>query len=96
MQDDHPDHSRTPYSDRRLDALIYAVGWVVLISFVYVTAGWLLYRAEVTRTLELLPYARQYSDIYVLLLGIAKLMAVALLMAWLAMLLYRRYLRRMG
>jgi hypothetical protein len=86
-----------PEGDRRLDALVYAIGWVVLIGLVWVTAAWVVYLGRIGGRLPFVPDAWWPSPrLHLLFIGVAKLMALALLMAWLVMLLYRRYLRRLG
>jgi len=84
-------------ANRRLDALVYAVGWVVLIGLAWVTAAWAMYLGRITGRLHVLPDAWWPSpQVHLIFIGVAKLMVVALLMAWIAMLLYRRHLRRVG
>jgi len=84
-------------ASRRLDALVYAVGWVVLIGFLWLMGAWAVYLGRITGTLRLLPDAWWPSPpVHLIFIGVAKLMMLALLMAWVAMLLYRRYLRRLG
>jgi hypothetical protein len=84
-------------ANRRLDALVYAVGWVVLIGFLWLMGAWAVYIGRITGRLRLLPDAWWPSpQVHLIFIGVAKLMVLALLTAWIAMLLYRRYLRRMG
>ena len=84
-------------ANRRLDALVHAVGWVVLIALGWVMAAWAIYLGRVTGRLRFLPDAWWPSPpVHLIFIGIFKLMVVALLMAWIAMLLYRRHLRRLG
>lgn len=84
-------------TDRRLDALVHAVGWVVLIALGWVMAAWVIYLGRVTGRLRFLPAAWWPSPpVHLIFIGIAKLMVVALVITWIAMLLYRRHLRRLG
>jgi len=82
-------------NDRRLDALVYSLGWVVLIAWVWLMAGWMMYLGWMAGRLRFIPDAWWPSpEPYWIFIGAAKLMVFALLMAWLAVLLYRRCLRR--
>jgi hypothetical protein len=84
-------------ANRRLDALVHAVGWVVLIALGWVMAAWAIYLGRITGRLHFLPDAWWPSPpVHLIFIGIAKLMVVALVITWIAMLLYRRHLRRLG
>jgi hypothetical protein len=81
-------------SDRKLTALAYALGWTAVIMLVWVLAGWVVYLGWVTGRFRLFPDAWMPSpEVYLIFLGIAKLLAVGLILAWIAVLLYRRRLR---
>lgn len=82
-------------SERKLDALAYALGWLTLIGFAWVTVGWLAYLARLAGRLDFLP-AGWYPtpEVHLFFLGVFKLMVIAVFMAWVGVLLYRRRLRR--
>jgi hypothetical protein len=81
--------------DRRLDALTYSLGWVALIASVWLLAGWVAYLARITGKLRFIPDAWWPSpEVHLIFIGAAKLMVMGLIMAWLALLLYRGRLRR--
>jgi hypothetical protein len=82
-------------ADRRLDALVYSLGWVVLIAWAWLMAGWVIYLCRVTGRLRFFPDAWWPSpQVHLIFIGVAKLMLVGLIAAWIALLLYRRRLRR--
>ncbi len=81
-------------ADRRLDALVYSLGWVALIAWVWLMAGWVIYVCRVAGSLRFLPDAWWPSpQVHLIFIGVAKLMLVGLIAAWIAVLLYRRRLR---
>ncbi len=82
-------------SDRRLDALAYALGWLVLIYWVWLMAGWAAYLGRMAGKLRFLPDTWWPTpEVHLIFIGVAKLMALGLAMAWIGVLLYRRRLRR--
>jgi len=82
-------------SDRKLTALAYALGWTAVILLVWVLAGYALFLVRVTGRFRLFPDVWMPSpEVYLIFIGIAKLLAVGLILAWIAVLLYRRRLRR--
>jgi len=82
-------------SDKRLDALAYSLGWVVLISWAWLMGAWVIYLGRITGRFRFLPDAWWPSpELHLIFIGAAKLMLVGLIMAWVAVLLYRRRLRR--
>jgi hypothetical protein len=81
--------------DHRLAALAYSLGWVALIAWLWLMAGWVIYLARIAGRLPLFPDAWWPSpEVHLIFLGAAKLMVVSLIMAWLAVVLYHRRLRR--
>jgi hypothetical protein len=81
-------------TDRRLDALVYSLGWVVLIWWAWLMAGWTAYVARMAGRLPFIPHAWWPSpEVHLILIAVAKLMLVGLLMAWIGVVLYRRRLR---
>ena len=84
-----------PDPDRRLDALVYSLGWVVLIAWVWLMAAWVIYLGRIGGRLRFLPdYWWPAPELHLIFIGVAKLMLVGLIAAWIAVLLYRRRLRR--
>lgn len=82
-------------SDRRLDALVYSLGWVVLIFWVWLMGGWVIYLGRITGSFRFFPDEWwPPPQLHLIFIGIAKLMLVGLIAAWIAVLLYRRRLRR--
>lgn len=82
-------------SDRRLDALAYSLGWTVLIAVAWLTSAWLFYLGRITGAFRLLPDAWWPSpQLHLIFIGAAKLMLLALITGWVAVLLYRHRLRR--
>ena len=81
--------------ERRLDALAYSLGWTALIGAAWLTLAWIIYLGRLTHRLRLLPDDWWPSpELHLIFLGAAKLMLVGLIAAWIAVLLYRRRLRR--
>lgn len=81
--------------DRRLDALVYSLGWTVLIAWVWLMAAWVIYLGRIGGWLRFLPdWWWPSPELHLIFIGIAKLMLVGLIGAWIAVLLYRRRLRR--
>jgi hypothetical protein len=82
-------------SGRKLDALAYALGWLVLISWVWLLAGWAAYLGRLAGKLRFPPEAwLPTPGVHLIFIGVAKLMIIGLTMAWLGVLLYRKHLRR--
>ena len=82
-------------TDRGIDALAYALGWLVLIAWGWLTAVWVVYLGWIAGSLGFVPDAWWPSpELYWIFIGVGKLMVVGLAMAWIAVLLYRRRLRR--
>jgi len=82
-------------ANRRLDALAYSLGWVVLIMWVWLMAAWVVYLARIAGRLRFIPDAWWPSpEAHLIFIGAAKLMWLGLVAAWVAVLLYRRRLRR--
>jgi hypothetical protein len=82
-------------ADRRLDALVYSLGWVVLIAWLWLMAAWVAYLARTTGSFRFMPSAWWPSpEVHLVFIGVAKLMLTCLFMAWIGVLLYRRRLRR--
>ena len=82
-------------SDRRLDALVYSLGWVVLIALAWLMAAWGIYLGRITGRFQFLPDEWwPPPQVHLIFIGVAKLMLVGLIAAWIAMVLYRRRLRR--
>jgi len=82
-------------ADKRLDALAYALGWVVVITVVWLTAAWGVYIARVAGAFSFVPREWLPSpEVHLIFIVVAKLMLVGLITAWIAVLLYRRRLRR--
>ena len=81
--------------DRKLDALVYSLGWVALITWVCLMAAWVIYLGRISGRFRLLPDAWWPSpELHLIFIGAAKLMVVGLTMAWIAVLLCRRRLRQ--
>ena len=81
-------------ANRRLDALIFSLGWVVLIGYAWLMAGWAAYMARMAGRLRLIPDAWWPSlEIHLIFIGVAKLMLMGLFMTWIGLILYRRRLR---
>jgi hypothetical protein len=81
--------------DRRLDALVYSLDWVVFMGFVWLMAAWAIYLGRITGGLRLLPDEWwPPPQLHLIFLGVAKLMLVGLIAAWIALPLYRRRVRR--
>ena len=82
-------------ADRKLDALVYSLGWVALITWVWVLAAWVVYLGRIAGGFRFVPDAWWPSpELHLIFIGAAKLMLVGLIMAWIAVLLYRRRLRQ--
>lgn len=82
-------------TDRRLDALVYALGWTALISWVWLMAAWVIYLGRAGEWFSFLPdWWWPAPEVHLIFIGVAKLMLVGLIAAWIAVLLYRRRLRR--
>lgn len=82
-------------SEHRLNALAYALGWLTLIGFAWVTVAWLSYLARLAGHLSFLPeHWLPTPEVHLIFIGLAKLMIIAVAMAWLGVVLYRRRLRR--
>jgi hypothetical protein len=80
---------------RRLDAVAYALGWLVLIGWLGLAAGWAAYLARLAGKLDFMPAAWwPAAETHLLLIAIVKLMVIGLSMGWIGVLLYRRHLRR--
>ena len=81
--------------DRRLDALVYSLGWVVLIVWGWLMAAWVIYLGRIRGVFRFLPDEWwPPPQLHLIFLGAAKLMLVGLIAAWIAVLLYRHRLRR--
>jgi len=81
-------------TDRKLSALAYALGWTAIIMLVWVMAGYVLFLGRVTGRFWPVPDAWFPSpEVHLIFIGVAKLLAVCLVLAWIAVLLYRRRLR---
>jgi hypothetical protein len=82
-------------ADRRLDALAYSLGWLVLIAWLWLMAAWTTYLGRLTGRWSPLPVAWWPSaGFHLAFIAVAKLMVTALTMTWIGVLLYRRRLRR--
>jgi len=82
-------------ADRRLDALAYSLGWVVLIAWLWLMAAWATYLGRLTGKWTLVPEAWWPSaGLHLAFIAVGKLMVTALTMTWIGVLLYRRRLRR--
>jgi len=81
--------------DRRLDALAYSLGWVMVLTWAWVMAAWGEYLAWLAGWFRFLPDAWWPSrEVHLIFIGVAKLAAVGLLMWWVGVVLYRCRLRR--
>jgi hypothetical protein len=79
---------------RRLDALVFSLGWVVLIASAWLMAAWAAYMGRVTGRLRFIPAAWWASpEVHLIFIAVAKLMLTGLLMTWIGVVLYRRRLR---
>ena len=82
-------------SDRKLDALVYSLGWVVLILWGWLAVAWLAYVGWMRGGLRFVPHEWWPSpQVSMIFFAIGKLMVVGLAAAWIGVLLYRRRLRR--
>ncbi len=82
-------------SDRKLDALVYALGWLTIISYLWLVVGWLAYMARLAGKLTFIPDTWWPTpEVHLLFLAVAKLMVFGLFLSWLGVVLYRRRLRR--
>jgi len=81
-------------TERRLNALAYALGWVVLIAWLWLMAAWLCYLGWLAGWLRFVPDEGLSPELYMGFICAGKLMMFALAMGWIAVLLYRRRLRR--
>ena len=81
--------------DHRLNALAYALGWLTVIGFIWVTVAWVVYLARLAGRMSFLPDNwLPTPEVHLIFIGAAKLMVIAVAMAWFGVLLYRRRLRR--
>jgi hypothetical protein len=82
-------------AERRIDALAYSLGWVLLIVWTWATVAWAVYLGRIAGIFRFVPDEWWPPlDVYMIFLGAVKLMVVGLGAAWLGVLLYRRRLRR--
>ena len=81
-------------TDRKLTALAYALGWTAVIMLAWVTVGYALYLGRITGHFWPVPDGWfPTPEVHLIFIGVAKLIGVCLLLAWIAVLLYRRCLR---
>ena len=81
-------------ANRRLDALVFSLGWVVLIASAWLMAAWAAYMGWVAGRLRFIPVAWWPSpEVHLIFIAVAKLMLTGLLMTWIGVVLYRRRLR---
>jgi hypothetical protein len=81
-------------SDRRLNALAYALGWMTLIAWAWLMAAWVAYLGRMAGGFRFLPDTWWPApEVHLIFIGVAKLMVFGLAMAWIGVLLYRRRLR---
>ena len=84
-------------TDRKLSALAYALGWTAVIMLGWVTVAYVMYLGRITGRFWPLPDAWFPSPaVHLIFIGIAKLIAICMVLAWLVVLLYRNRLRSIG
>lgn len=80
--------------ERRLNALAYALGWVVLIAWICLLAAWAAYLGRLAGRFHFLPDTWwPQPEVHLIFIAVTKLMLFGLTLAWIAVLLYRRRLR---
>lgn len=81
-------------TDNKLTALAYALGWTSVIMLSWVTVGYMGYLWRLSGTSWPFPIGWfPTPEVFLIFIGVAKLIGVCLVMAWIAVLLYRRRLR---
>jgi len=81
-------------TERKLTALAYALGWTGAIMMGWVIVGYAAYLGRITGHFWPVPDAWfPTPEVHLIFIGVAKLIAVCLVLAWIAVLLYRRRLR---
>jgi len=81
-------------ANRRLDALVFSLGWVVLLASAWLMAAWAAYISRAAGRLRFIPDAWWPSpEVHLILIAVAKLMLTGVFMTWIGTVLYRRRLR---
>ena len=81
-------------TDHKLTALAYALGWTAAIMMGWVTVAYVMFLGRISGRCWPFPDGWFPSPaVHLIFIGVAKLMALGLVMAWIAVLLYRRRLR---
>ncbi len=80
-------------TDRKLVALAYAFGWLAVIMLAVVLVAYAMFLGRVTGRFWPIPDNWfPTPQVHLIFIGIAKLIAICLILAWLGVRLYRRRL----